>query len=149
MLVSKELESSDRAERIAHAPWIGRREIPPLVRADWTAASGYQAGAMLSRMDSVTAVFTANDHIALGLLRALHERGKRVPQDVSVVGFDDVPEAAYYWPPLTTVNQDFGTLGRRALELTLRALDGEAAPVAALVEPALVVRESTGPGRSS
>src|SRR3712207_2745363 len=65
-------------------------EVPPFVPADWSAAAGYRAGQMLARMPDVTAVFTANDHLALGLLRALHERGRRVPQDVSVVGFDDV-----------------------------------------------------------
>jgi len=121
----------------------------PELTGDWSAESGYAAGLRIAEDGDVTAVFAANDAMALGVLKALHEQGRRVPEDISVVGFDDVPEAAYYWPPLTTVNQDFGTLGRRALELTLRALDGEADPVAALVEPALVVRESTGPGRSS
>ena len=61
----------------------------------------------------MTAVFCANDHMALGLLRALSEGGRRVPEDVSVVGFDDIPESAYFLPPLTTVRQDFGELGRR------------------------------------
>ncbi len=63
----------------------------------------------------------ANDPMALGLLRALSERGRRVPEDVSVIGFDDMPEAAYFPPPLTTMRQDFGELGRRALD-TLVAL---------------------------
>lgn len=121
----------------------------PEVTGDWSAESGYAAGLRIADDRDVTAVFAANDAMALGVLKALHEKGRRVPDDISVVGFDDVPEAAYYWPPLTTVNQDFATLGLRALELTLRALDGEADPVAALVAPALVVRESTGPRRSS
>jgi DNA-binding LacI/PurR family transcriptional regulator len=82
--------------------------------------------------------------MALGLLKALHERGRRVPEDISVVGFDDVPEAAYYWPALTTVNQDFSALGRRAVELALRALEGETDPVSELVQPEVVVRDSTG-----
>ncbi|GIE86253.1 transcriptional regulator, LacI family [Actinoplanes regularis] len=72
------------------------REVPPLLSADWSAAEGYRAGQMLARMPEVTAIFAANDHLALGVLRALHERGRRVPHDVSVVGFDDVPEAAYF-----------------------------------------------------
>ena len=85
-------------------------------------------------------MFAANDQMALGLLRALREAGRRVPEDVSVVGFDDLPEAAYFTPPLTTVRQDFGELGRRAVGLILRVLAGEAEASVPLVEPTLVVR---------
>ena len=86
--------------------------------------------------------------MALGVLRAFHERGVEVPERVSVVGFDDLPEAAYFWPGLTTVSQEFSVLGRRAVDLTLRALGGESAPSAALIQPRLVVRGSTaGRGR--
>ena len=88
-------------------------EVPPIVPADWSAASGYRAGQMLARMPEVTAIFAANDHLALGILRAMSERGRRVPHDVSVVGFDDVPEAAYFIPPLTTVRPDFDAVARR------------------------------------
>ena len=91
--------------------------------------------------------------MALGLLRALHERGRRVPEDISVVGFDDVPEAAYYWPALTTVSQEFSELGRRALALALAAVRGERDASADLIVPTLQVRASTGEpptaGRSS
>ena len=72
----------------------------------------------------MTAVFCANDPMALGLLRALSEQGRRVPEDVSVVGFDDIPEAAYFLPPLTTVRQDFGELGRRALDALVGLIYG-------------------------
>lgn len=115
----------------------------PELEGDWSAASGYDAGMRIGRAEEVTAVFVANDTMALGVLKALHECGRRVPEDVSVVGFDDVPEAAYYWPPLTTVNQQFSELGRRAVDLTVRALGGEAAPRLELLRPELVVREST------
>ena len=90
------------------------------------------------------AVFAANDAMALGVLRALHERGLDVPGQVRVVGFDDVPEAGHYWPPLSTVRQDFGALGQRAVDLTLRALGGEQEAAAELVEPVLVARRSSG-----
>ena len=60
-------------------------------------------------------MFAANDHLALGILRAMYERGRRVPDDVSVVGFDDVPEAAYFIPPLTTVRPDFDAVARETL----------------------------------
>jgi DNA-binding LacI/PurR family transcriptional regulator len=81
--------------------------------------------------------------MALGLLKALHERGRRVPDEVSVVGFDDQPDATYYWPALTTVSQEFSTLGLIAVDLTLRALSGETDATSELVVPDLVVRDST------
>jgi DNA-binding LacI/PurR family transcriptional regulator len=115
----------------------------PELGGDWSARSGYDAGQRIADDPSVTAVFAGNDTMALGVLRALHERGVDVPGRVSVVGFDDVPEAAYYWPGLTTVSQQFSVLGRTAVELTLRALGGESAPAAELVRPTLVVRGST------
>jgi len=115
---------------------------------DWSAQSGYEAGKLIADDPATTAVFVANDAMALGLLKALHEHGRRVPEEVSVVGFDDVPEAAYYWPGLTTVRQDFTELGTRAVELALRALKGEEEPALELVAPELVVRSSTGSGRA-
>ncbi len=91
--------------------------VPEAHPGDWSARAGYQAGLRLAADLAVTAVFCANDHLALGLLRALHEAGRAIPGDISVVGFDDISESAYFAPPLTTVRQDFGELGRRALEL--------------------------------
>ncbi|MEU4743816.1 LacI family DNA-binding transcriptional regulator [Actinosynnema sp. NPDC023658] len=99
-------------------------EVPPVVPADWSAASGYRAGQMLARMPEVTAIFAANDHLALGILRAMSEHGRRVPQDVSVVGFDDVPEAAYFIPPLTTIRPDFDAVARDALDLLMTQIEG-------------------------
>ncbi len=101
-------------------------------------------------MPDVTAVFAANDHLALGVLRALGEQGRRVPEDVSVVGFDDVPESAYFRPPLTTVRQDFAALARTALDVLLRQIHGDrdgadAGPHRTTIGPELVVRASTGP----
>jgi DNA-binding LacI/PurR family transcriptional regulator len=98
-------------------------EVPPVLPADWTAAAGYRAGQMLARMPEVTAVFAANDHLALGILRALSERGRRVPQEVSVVGFDDVPEAAFFTPPLTTIRPDFAAVAHAGLGLLLAQMD--------------------------
>lgn len=117
----------------------------PELTGDWSAESGYAAGHRIADDPSVTAVFAGNDTMALGVLRALHERGVDVPGQVSVVGFDDVPEAAYFWPGLTTVSQQFSVLGRTAVELTLRALKGEQEPAAELVVPTLVERASTAP----
>jgi DNA-binding LacI/PurR family transcriptional regulator len=128
-----------RAELEAH----GRR-VPPLRwGGDWSASSGYQTGRSLAREPDVTAVFAAHDQMALGFIRALHEQGRRVPEDVSVVGFDDLPEAQFFLPALTTVRQDFVELGHRAMNVLARVLDGEREPTADLVPTTLVVREST------
>ncbi|MCO1576870.1 LacI family DNA-binding transcriptional regulator [Crossiella sp. SN42] len=121
-------------------------EVPPVLPADWSAAAGYQAGQMLARMPEVTAVFAANDHLALGVLRAMSERGRRVPWEVSVVGFDDVPEAAYFIPPLTTVRPDFAAVARETLGLLLTQVsEGETAEPCRTIAPDLVVRESVAP----
>jgi DNA-binding LacI/PurR family transcriptional regulator len=98
----------------------GLAELPRL-RGDWTADSGYAAAASLD--PRATAVLCGNDHMALGLIHALADRGRRVPGDVSVVGFDDIPEAAHSLPPLTTVHQDFEEVGRRAVAHLIAILD--------------------------
>jgi DNA-binding LacI/PurR family transcriptional regulator len=118
-------------------------EVPPVIPADWLAASGYSCGQILARIASVTAVFAANDHLALGILRALHEHGRRVPQDVSVVGFDDVPEAAYYIPPLSSVRPDFDAIAAASIDLLLAQIDsGRRLGGRRILTPALVARES-------
>ncbi|MBU2664599.1 LacI family DNA-binding transcriptional regulator [Actinoplanes bogorensis] len=122
------------------------REIPPLLTGDWSAASGYRNGQLLARLPEATAVFAANDHIALGLLRALNEHGRRVPGDISIVGFDDVPEAAFYNPPLTTIRPDFDAVATASLELLLAQIDsGTTDSVRRTIAPALVVRQSVAP----
>ena len=123
---------------------------PEIISGEWSARSGYEIGQKLAGMDEVTAVFCANDTLALGLIRALTERGRRVPADISVVGFDDVPEAGYYLPPLTTVRQNFGELGRCALRaLVERIAAGPGAGTHLKVPPELVVRASSAPPRGS
>jgi len=120
------------------------RPIPELMaEGDWSSRSGYESSRVMLRESRPTAVFAANDQMALGLLRALHEAGLRVPEDVSVVGFDDLPESGYFAPPLTTVRQDFRELGQRTMALVLRVLAGELDASVPLVEPQLVVRSST------
>ncbi|WP_232668142.1 LacI family DNA-binding transcriptional regulator [Pseudonocardia sp. TRM90224] len=118
------------------------RTVPPPVPGDWTAASGYRAGQLLGRMPEVDAIFVANDAMALGVLHALHELGRRVPEDVSVVGFDDVPESAHYIPPLTTVRQDFEAVATGAVGVLLEQLEGSDRPADQVVTPTLVERSS-------
>jgi DNA-binding LacI/PurR family transcriptional regulator len=137
--------------------------LPP-VFGDWTAESGYAAGHALTwdrpagtrNEPSFTAVFSANDQMALGLIHALREAGLDVPGDVSVAGFDDMPESAHFWPPLTTVRPDFGALGRNCVALLIDAIQvaGDSAGPAALASPAgagpqLIVRGSVAPVRSA
>ncbi|SDR32551.1 LacI family DNA-binding transcriptional regulator [Thermostaphylospora chromogena] len=139
-------DSAGRIEGWRQALVEAGAEVPPLMPADWTAASGYRAGQMLARMPEVTAIFAANDHLALGILHAMHERGRRVPQDVSVIGFDDVPEAAYFIPPLTTVRPDFDAVAKASLRMLLEQIEsGRAQTERYTVEPTLVVRRSVAP----
>lgn len=119
-------------------------EPPPPLIGDWSARAGYDLGRRLSADRSVTAVFVANDQMALGVLRAMHEAGRRIPRDVSVVGFDDVPEAPYFTPPLTTVRQDFDEVGTRSLRLLVRTIQaGKRIASDSRVAPQLVLRAST------
>ncbi|XVU29237.1 substrate-binding domain-containing protein [Actinoplanes sp. CA-054009] len=117
-----------------------------LFAAGWSAAAGYEAG---QRLTDATAVVCANDQIALGVTRALAERGLDVPADVSVVGYDDMPESAYFSPPLTTVRQDFALHGAHAFRRVLDRLEPDVPrePLPA-VEDHLIVRGSTAARRA-
>ncbi|GHJ08770.1 LacI family transcriptional regulator [Micromonospora humidisoli] len=126
------------------------RPIPPVMSGNWSARAGYEQGGRLAADPRVTAVFCASDQLALGVLRALHEAGRRVPEDVSVVGFDGALYGAHYLPPLTTVRQDFAELGRLSLGLLLSQLDPAGSPPTPrqqLLVPELVIRHSTAPPR--
>ncbi|MCQ9136532.1 LacI family DNA-binding transcriptional regulator [Streptomyces sp. IBSBF 2807] len=131
-----------RATLAAHE----RRE-PPVLVGDWSAASGYRAGLELAEDDDVTAVFAANDDMAIGLIRALLETGRRVPQDISVVGLDDIPVAAYVTPPLTTVRQPFDATAQDGLRRLVHAIENPDAEPMPVNDPpvSLVVRSSTAP----
>jgi DNA-binding LacI/PurR family transcriptional regulator len=151
--------------RAAGLPWA-----PPLY-GDWTADSGYEIGLSIVRDRAAggraelpcTAVFSSNDQMALGLIHAFRAAGLDVPGDISIVGFDDIPESAHFWPPLTTVRQDFGELGVRCVTMLMDAIgrheapDGypdahpagpdasPASPVSPLVVPRLIIRTSVAP----
>jgi DNA-binding LacI/PurR family transcriptional regulator len=140
-------EAEDRIEGWAAELEAAGAELPDVLRGDWTPRSGYELGERLLEIRELTAVLVANDQMALGLLRRLHEAGRQVPRDLSVVGFDDIPEAAYLNPPLTTVRQDFSELGRLCLQILLRRIEGELEPTRVVVPPELVIRASTGPAR--
>lgn len=124
-------------------------EVPRALFGDWSPRSGYEQGRRLAARPEVTAIFVANDHMAMGVLRALAEAGRRVPEDVSVLGYDDVPEAEFQMVPLSTVAIDIpGSAERILAELVSMIEGGE--PAADLIEltSRLVPRSSTGPPRT-
>ena len=121
-----------------------------LVEGNWSAESGEQGlHALLQKFPDVQAVFACNDQMALGLMRAARKLGKRIPEDLAVVGFDDIPESAFYYPPLTTVRQGLYELGRVAVQRFMKLRHAEpkeeaiATTQSVLLQPQLVVREST------
>ena len=115
-------------------------------RGDWSSDAGRRVGADPAALAGATAVFAANDQMALGLVHGFVESGIRVPDDLSVVGFDEMPEAHHFLPPLTTVRQGFWALGADSLAALLGALAGGAATTGHRVIGAqFVVRASTAP----
>ncbi|MDR7113216.1 DNA-binding LacI/PurR family transcriptional regulator [Microbacterium trichothecenolyticum] len=118
------------------------RVLPAARPGDWSPGSGYRAMRQLLAEERPTAVFAANDQMALGAYRAIIEAGLRIPQDVSVLGFDDIDEAEMFAPPLTTVRQDWGLLGRESLRVALEMERG-APPEQVRLATQLVLRAST------
>lgn len=143
--------SEARARRQGFLEEAQRSGVVPLVSSpgDWSARSGAQISRRALADSTITAVFSANDQMALGVLHTARALGRRIPDDLAVVGFDDIPEAAYFSPPLTTMRQDFVELGRRAVERLLDDIhggSGVSSPGDALLTgsvPRLIVREST------
>jgi DNA-binding LacI/PurR family transcriptional regulator len=131
-----------RALRKADAP------VPPVHDATWEPLSGVAIGRALAADPEVTAVFCGNDEIAMGVMRGITEAGRRVPEDISVVGFDDHPLAELWSPPLTTVAQDFAGLGTRGFQLLLESMNDEGARRYSSERPKIAYRASTAaPGR--
>ncbi len=123
-----------------------KRGVPRAHRGDWSPRSGFVAGQALASDPRVTAIFVANDQMALGVILALRQAGRHVPADISVVGFDDTPESEFYDPPLTTIRQDLGDVGRRSVELLLEVMAG-GDDRRIRIAPSLVVRNSTAAPR--
>jgi DNA-binding LacI/PurR family transcriptional regulator len=113
------------------------------ILGDWSSHFGYYAGLELLKYPDFTAVFAANDQMALGFMHACRELGLDIPGDISIVGFDDIPEAAHFAPPLTTVRQNFAEVGRRAISLLLAELHGVVDVDHTPIRAELIVRETT------
>ncbi len=117
---------------------------------DWSAVNGERGmRTLLAQVPDIDAVFASNDQIALGALSATHQLGRRVPQELAIVGFDNIPEAAFLWPPLTTIYQHLVDLGRVAVKnlhemIVSRQLQSEPLPPSfTVLKPELVVRASS------
>ncbi|HEY0789857.1 MAG TPA: LacI family DNA-binding transcriptional regulator [Chthoniobacterales bacterium] len=121
-------------------------EPGPVENGDWTAESGFEATKRLQKKwGECTAIVVANDQMALGSIRAFEESGVRVPKNVSVVGFDDIPEAGFYRPPLSTIKQDFAALGRLSMQCLMAQLQSPPEyPRIRPIQPTLIERKSTG-----
>jgi len=135
----------ERRQGWAAALEAAKRPQPEVLHGDWSAKSGYLLGLQLAKRRDVTAVFTANDHQAMGLMRALTEANRSIPRDVSIVGFDDVPEAEFQIVPLTTVRTDDAAISHRVLSALVALIEG-GEPGSEVVEMSreLIVRSSTG-----
>lgn len=138
------IEAEGRMQGFLDAVIEADLRVHPPILGDWTADFGFFAGRELARRRDFTAVFAANDQMAIGLMHGLRDAGLDVPRAVSVVGFDDIPVAKHVWPPLTTMRQDFPAIGRRAVELLIAAMSGERTRATTL-ELELVERDTTAP----
>jgi DNA-binding LacI/PurR family transcriptional regulator len=102
---------------------------------------------LLEKAPEITALFAQNDRMAIGAMRVLREAGRRIPEDVAVVGYDDIPVAAYCEPPLSTIRQPMREVGRVAVDLLLEAIENpQAEKREVLLKTELIVRESCGGG---
>jgi DNA-binding LacI/PurR family transcriptional regulator len=137
-------------ERAFHArakSW-GIRERP-IVIGDWTADFAYDFARGIRELPEYTAAFVANDDMAVGFVHGLHDRGFAVPDDLSVVGFDDIPLARHVIPPLTTVRQNFDALGVSIVDVLRAAIEERAIPAATRIPAEIVTRASSAPPRKA
>lgn len=139
----------ERCQGFVHALQAAGLPVDPelTLQGDWSATSGYLATLnLLASRNGFTAVVAQNDRMAVGAIRALRQAGCRVPQDISVVGFDDMPLASYFDPPLTTMRQDLQSIGRTAATLLIQAVESPQAQALHVALPAeLIIRQSTAP----
>jgi DNA-binding LacI/PurR family transcriptional regulator len=140
-----------RAAKLRYIGWqkevkAARQAAGPVVDGDWTAESGYDAAQKLiaRHWRKFSAVVVANDQMALGAIRAFEEHSIRIPQDLSVIGFDDVPEAGFFRPPLSTIKQDFAALGKLSIQYLMAQLEPKSVSLPSrFIQPLLVPRQST------
>jgi len=119
--------------------------VDSIEATEWMPQEGYLAAKnLLDRGAHFTGLIVSNDYLALGAIRAFNERGLRTPEDISIVGFDDTPESAYYIPPLTTVRQDYEALGYQSIHYLVELINNQETPAhQRVLMPQLIVRQST------
>ncbi len=143
---ARQREEGWRSAMLAAGLPVAERQV---TAGDWSTRSGEDAfEELLEKFPEMEAVFACNDQMALGVLQVIYRQRKRVPRDLALVGFDDIPEAAYFLPPLTTIRQDLIRLGGMAVEALCRMLEAgyrrqRSAPETILVKPTLMIRESS------
>jgi DNA-binding LacI/PurR family transcriptional regulator len=140
-----------RASKLRYQGWqkelkAARLEQGPVLQGDWSAGSGYEATKKMvaKSWGKFTAVIVANDQMALGAIRAFQESGIRIPEDISIVGFDDIPEAGFFGPPLSTMKQDFAALGKLSVHCLVEHLNGGQSGTYK-IQPTFIERKSTLP----
>ena len=142
-----------RSSKLRRKGWLAELEAAglepgPATYTPWTPDGGYDAMKEIIKTsaEKFTAVFAANDLIAMGALLALHEAGIQVPDEVSVVGFDNMPEGRFFHPPLTTATSDFDIMARESLDILFARIRGTPGAVLRRVfRPEMMIRKSTGP----
>ncbi|MBV9643404.1 MAG: substrate-binding domain-containing protein [Verrucomicrobia bacterium] len=142
-----------RAAKLRYIGWqkelkAARLPLGPVVDGDWTAESGFKAAQELisNHWGKFTAIVVANDQMALGAIRAFEESSIRIPQKISLVGFDDIPEAGFFRPPLSTIKQDFASLGRLSIQCLMAKVDPSQPPLTnRTIQPFFIERASTAP----
>ncbi|MGO2542445.1 MAG: LacI family DNA-binding transcriptional regulator [Specibacter sp.] len=139
------IEALDRSDGWRTTLERAGKSVPPELQGDWSPESGYKNGLIAARIPELTALFVSSDEMAFGVIRALHESGKRIPEDISIVGVDNIALAEFSSPSLTTVAQPFKMIGELAVRRLLHRLQNSqnTFPPFAMV-PELIVRNSTG-----
>lgn len=136
-------ETEQRIRGFKKAMTENKLEVTQLWEGDWSAQSGYQAASQIIKNKKITAIFAGNDAMALGSLKAISEAGLSVPQDISLVGFDDLPESQFLTPSLTTARQDFHEVGEQALAILLGLINKKKSRMNVAIKPEILIREST------
>ena len=138
--------------KIRHDAWVSTAQEygvdpGPRVTGDFLVRGGYDAAQrLLAQREEFSALVCANDRMALGALHALHERGLKIPDDVSIVGFDNIEGADHFLPPLTTVAMDFAKMGQVAMDYLIEIIEQPDTPIyQRILMPELIVRKSTAP----
>ena len=141
-------ETSRRLKGFKSAMTEKKLETTFIWEGDWSAQSGYECAKEIVKNRKITAIVAGNDAMALGALKAISEAGLQVPRDISLVGFDDLPESRFLTPSLTTARQDFHAVGEQALSVLLGLINDRSARMNVAIKPEILIRESTAKVRS-